>query len=74
MISAGAGPSCSHIRLSVLLIFLILALQRAQSQSASPQHKSLITDPLPWARLLLLVLIALGMLASGCLVSNRQDF
>src|SRR3984893_578216 len=36
MISAGARPSCSHIRLSVLLIFLILALQRAQAQSASP--------------------------------------
>ncbi|PYU36844.1 MAG: hypothetical protein DMG54_35600 [Acidobacteria bacterium] len=36
MISAGARPSRSHIRLSVLLIFLILALQRAQAQSVSP--------------------------------------
>jgi len=36
MISAGAGPSCSHIRLSVLLIFSILALQSARAQSASP--------------------------------------
>jgi hypothetical protein len=36
MISAGARPSCSHIRLSVLLIFLILGLQRAQAQFASP--------------------------------------
>ena len=35
MISAGAKPRCSQIRLSVLLIFLVLALQRAQSQSAS---------------------------------------
>lgn len=33
MISAGARPSCSHIRLSVQLIFLILALQRAQAQT-----------------------------------------
>ena len=36
MISAGARPSCSHIRLFVLLIFFILARQRAQAQSASP--------------------------------------
>jgi hypothetical protein len=36
MISVGARSSCSHIRLSVLLIFLILVLQRAQPQSASP--------------------------------------
>jgi tetratricopeptide (TPR) repeat protein len=36
MISAGARPSCSHIRLSVLLIFLILGLQRSQAQFASP--------------------------------------
>lgn len=36
MISAGARPSCSHIRLSVLLVFPILALQCAQAQSDSP--------------------------------------
>ncbi len=37
MISAEAKrPHCSHIRLAVLLLFLILALQCAQAQSGSP--------------------------------------
>jgi hypothetical protein len=36
MISSGARPRSSHIRCSVLLIFLILALQSAQAQFASP--------------------------------------
>jgi tetratricopeptide (TPR) repeat protein len=35
MNSAGARPNCSHIRLTVLLLFLVLALQRAPAQSGS---------------------------------------
>ena len=38
------------------------------------QHKSLIPDPLPWARLLILMLIALCMLALASRITNRQDF
>jgi ABC-type transport system involved in multi-copper enzyme maturation permease subunit len=38
------------------------------------QHTSLITGPLPWARLLIIMLIALGTLASAARITQRQDF
>jgi ABC-2 type transport system permease protein len=37
------------------------------------QHKFLISDSLPWARLLILMLIALGMLALASRIANKQD-
>jgi ABC-2 type transport system permease protein len=39
-----------------------------------PQHRLLITYPLPWARLLILMLIALCMLAIACRIADQQDF
>jgi ABC-type transport system involved in multi-copper enzyme maturation permease subunit len=38
------------------------------------QHKVLMPDPLPWARLLILMLIALCMLAVASRIENKQDF
>jgi ABC-2 type transport system permease protein len=38
------------------------------------QHKFLITDTVPWARLLILMLIALCMLALASRIANKQDF
>jgi ABC-2 type transport system permease protein len=37
------------------------------------RHQTLITDPLPWARLVVLMLIALCMLASASRIENKQD-
>ena len=39
-----------------------------------PQHENLASDPLPWARLLILMLIALCMLALALQIANKQDF
>ena len=38
------------------------------------QHKFLIPDPLPRARLLILMLIALSLLALASRIENKQDF
>lgn len=38
------------------------------------QHKFLMPEPLPWARLLILMLIALGMLVLATRIENKQDF
>jgi ABC-type transport system involved in multi-copper enzyme maturation permease subunit len=38
------------------------------------RHQMLITDPVPWARLVVLMLIALCMLAFASRISNKQDF
>ncbi len=38
------------------------------------QHNLLLTDPLPWARLLTIMVIALGMLALAARITQRQDF
>jgi ABC-type transport system involved in multi-copper enzyme maturation permease subunit len=38
------------------------------------QHKFLISDPLPWTRLLFIMLIAVCMLALGARITNKQDF
>jgi hypothetical protein len=38
------------------------------------QHKLLMSDPLPWARLLIIILIALCMLALAARITNTQDF
>jgi hypothetical protein len=38
------------------------------------QHKLLMTGPLPWARLLIIILIALSMLALAARITNKQDF
>ena len=39
-----------------------------------PQHTLLISDPLPWARLLIIMLIALGTLVLAARITQRQDF
>jgi ABC-2 type transport system permease protein len=38
------------------------------------RHKSLASDPLPWARLAILMLIALCMLALASRIASKQDF
>ena len=38
------------------------------------QHKFLITEALPWARLLILMLFAVCMLALAVRIANKQDF
>jgi ABC-2 type transport system permease protein len=37
-------------------------------------HQQLLTDPLPWARLLILMLIASSMLALAFRIAHKQDF
>jgi ABC-type transport system involved in multi-copper enzyme maturation permease subunit len=39
-----------------------------------PQHNLLPGGPLPWARLLTIMLIALGMLALAARITQKQDF
>jgi hypothetical protein len=40
----------------------------------NPQHNLLLSAPLPWARLLMILLIAFGMLALAERINQKQDF
>jgi hypothetical protein len=39
-----------------------------------PQYNLLLSAPLPWARLLAILSIALGMLALAARITQKQDF
>jgi hypothetical protein len=38
------------------------------------QHNLLLSNPLPWARLLTIMLIALGMIILAARITQKQDF